>query len=171
MVPSLKTSNGRVTCGLYINIILNDYVGTLVGIPELNTAWFLDPYVGAGTEPLSSSATPIATGNQVSCEFNLVYRFHMIISDRDDKWTQGLFEKLFPGKDPATMGLDEFMQGLLGYLATVDPDPAKRNLHVTSDIVRGPDGTFPDGPMIQVLTETTEDCAGITFVPQSVFRY
>ena len=139
---------------------MNDYVGTLVGIPELNTAWFLDPFVGAGTEPLSSSPTPVATGNQVSCEFNLVYRFHMIISDRDDKWTQGLFKQLFPGKDPETMSLDEFMQGLLGYLASVDPDPAKRELHITSDIVRGPDGTFPDAPMIQVLTETTEDCAG-----------
>jgi hypothetical protein len=45
--------NCSVTCGLYINIVLNDYVGTLVGIPELNTAWFLDPYVGAGTEPLN----------------------------------------------------------------------------------------------------------------------
>src|ERR1700740_1862511 len=63
--------NYSVTCGLYINIVLNDYVGTLVGIPELNTAWFLDPYVGAGTEPLFDQATPIATGNQVSCEFNL----------------------------------------------------------------------------------------------------
>jgi linoleate 8R-lipoxygenase / 9,12-octadecadienoate 8-hydroperoxide 8R-isomerase len=145
---------------LYINIILNDYVGTLVGIPELNTAWFLNPYVGQGTTALSDNATPIATGNQVSCEFNLVYRFHMIISDRDDKWTQELFKSLFPGKDPATMGLDEFMQGLLAYLATVDPDPAKRNLHITSNIIRGPDGKFPDQPMIDILTETTEDCAG-----------
>ena len=84
----------------------------------------------------------------------------MIISDRDDKWTQGLFKQLFPGKDPETMSLDEFMQGLLGYLASIDPDPAKRQLHITSDIVRGADGTFPDAPMIQALTETTEDCAG-----------
>ena len=138
---------------------MNDYVGTLIGIPELNTAWFLDPYVGAGTEPLSAQATPIATGNQVSCEFNLVYRFHMIISDRDDKWTQEFMKKLFPDKDPATMTLEEFMTGLVGYLATIDSDPAKRNL---GDLKRAADGTFDDATLIQILTETTEDCAGIS---------
>ena len=140
---------------------MNDYVGTLVGIPELNTAWFLDPYVGAGTEPLSASATPVATGNQVSCEFNLVYRFHMIISDRDDKWTQALMAKLFPGKDPSTMSLNDFMAGLVGYLAAIDPDPAKRNL---GELQRGADGTFDDASLIQIITDTTEDCAGISFV-------
>jgi hypothetical protein len=136
---------------------LNDYVGTLVGIPELNTAWFLDPYVGGGTEPLAGQATPIATGNQVSCEFNLVYRFHMIISDRDDKWTQALMKRLFPDKDPSTMTLDEFTAGLVGYLATIDPDPTKRHL---GELKRGADGKFDDAALIKLLTETTEDCAG-----------
>jgi len=147
-----------VTCGLYINIILNDYVGTLVGIPELNTAWFLNPYVGGGTEPLAAQATPIATGNQVSCEFNLVYRFYMIISERDDKWTQALFAKLFPGKDPATISLDDFRAGLTGHLATIDPDPSKRGV---AGLKRKPDGTFDDAELIQIITESTEDMAGI----------
>lgn len=147
-----------MTCGLYINIILNDYVGTLVGIPELNTAWFLNPYVGSGTEPLAGQATPIATGNQVSCEFNLVYRFHMIISDRDDKWTQALMKRIFPDKDPSTISLNDFMAGLVGYLATINPDPAKRNL---GELKRRSDGTFDDASLIQIITETTEDCAGI----------
>lgn len=132
-------------------------MGTLVGIPELNTAWFLNPYVGGGTEPLAGQATPIATGNQVSCEFNLVYRFHMIISERDDKWTQDLMAKLFPGKDPSTISLDEFMAVLTGYLATIDPDPAKRSV---SGLTRGEDGTFDDAELIQIITESTEDMAG-----------
>ena len=143
---------------MYINIVLNDYVGTLVGIPELNTAWFLNPYVGGGTEPLAGQATPIATGNQVSCEFNLVYRFHMIISERDDKWTQGLFAKLFPGKDPATISLDDFRAVLAGYLATIDPDPSKRNV---AGLTRKADGTFDDAELIQIITDSTEDMAGI----------
>lgn len=146
-----------MTCGLYINIILNDYVGTLVGIPEVNTAWFLNPYVGGATEPLQSQATPIATGNQVSCEFNLVYRFHMNISERDDKWTVAFMKKLFPDKDPATISLDDFMGGLFKYLATIDPDPAKRNL---GELKRGADGTFDNATLIQILTDSTEDCAG-----------
>jgi hypothetical protein len=40
------------------------------------------------------------TGNQVSAEFNLFYRWHSCISDRDDKWTQSLYGKLWPGKNP-----------------------------------------------------------------------
>jgi hypothetical protein len=146
-----------VTCGLYINIVLNDYIGTLVGIPEVNIAWVLNPYVGGGTEPLTAQATPIATGNQVSCEFNLVYRFHMIISDRDDKWTVAFMKRLFPDKDPATISLDDFMEGLYRHLAIIDPDPAKRNL---GELKRGADGTFDNAALIQILTESTEDCAG-----------
>jgi prostaglandin-endoperoxide synthase 2/linoleate 10R-lipoxygenase len=148
-----------VTCGLYINIVLNDYVGTLVGIPELNTAWFLDPYVGAGTEPLNGQATPIATGNQCSVEFNLVYRFHTIISDRDDKWTQGFMKSLFPDKDPETITLEEFYGGLVAVLAKVNKDPAKRDLHgMTRDTATG---QFDDGELVKILTESTEDCAGM----------
>ena len=153
----LECAKTSVTCGLYINIILNDYVGTLVGIPELNTAWFLDPYVGQGTQPLSGQATAIATGNQCSVEFNLVYRFHTIISDRDDKWTQDFMKSLFPGKDPQTLSLEEFFGGLRAFLAGIDPDPAKRHLH---GMDRGPDGKFDDEQLIKILTESTEDCAG-----------
>lgn len=151
----------RVTCGLYINIILQDYVGTLVGIPELNTGWFLNPYVGGGTEPLAGQATPIATGNQVSCEFNLVYRFHMIISERDDKWTQDLMAKLFQGRDPSSLSLDEFMGVLTEYLATIDPDPSKRSV---AGLTRGADGTFDDEALINIITESTEDLAGTPLV-------
>ena len=82
----------------------------------------------------------------------------MIISDRDDKWTQALMKRLFPDKDPATISLDEFMQGLVGYFATIDPDPAKRHL---GELKRRPDGTFDDASLIKIIAETTEDCAGI----------
>ena len=141
--------------------MLNDYVGTLVGIPELNTAWFLDPYVGGATEALAADATPVATGNQVSVEFNLVYRFHMIISDRDDKWTQGFMKKIVPDKDPETMTLEEFYMGLVGYLAKIDKDPAKRTL---AGLQRDADGKFDDESMIKIITESTEDIAGISFI-------
>ena len=81
----------------------------------------------------------------------------MIISERDDKWTVDLMKRLLPDKDPATMTLEEFMEGLTKYLATIDPDPAKRNL---AGLKRGPDGTFDDAGLIKILTESTEDCAG-----------
>jgi hypothetical protein len=147
----------RITCGLYINIVLNDYIGTLVGIPELDTAWILDPHVGGGTESLTIQDTPVATGNQVSCEFNLAYRFHSIISDRDEKWVTNFMKELFPGKDPTKLSTEEFREGLLGYIVSIDPDPAKRGLH---GIKRDKDGKLDDASLIKVLKESTEDCAG-----------
>jgi hypothetical protein len=137
---------------------LNDYIGTLVGVPELNTAWFLNPYVGGSTESLAADATEIATGNQVSCEFNLISRFNMLMSDRDDKWTQNLMKKILPGKDCAKVSLEEFSHALLEYLANFDADPSKRGL---GGLTRGSDGTFDNASLINILTDSTKDCAGI----------
>jgi len=81
-----------VTCGLYINIILIDYVRTILNLNRTNSNWFLDPRQGVADSP------PFGTGNQVSAEFNLVYRWHSCISARDSKWTECLYAKLFPGK-------------------------------------------------------------------------
>jgi hypothetical protein len=135
---------------------LNDLVGTLVGIPELNTAWLLDPDVGGATIA-AGEATPIATGNQVSCEFSLLCRFHMLISDRDDKWMQGFMKKIIPGKNPATVSSEDYKEGLLAYLATVDKDPSKRSV---GGLARGSDGTFDNASLTKILTESTQDCAG-----------
>lgn len=146
----------RITCGLYINIIVNDFVSTLVDIPELNTAWLLDPSVGGATESLAAEWTP-TTGNQVSCEFSLLSQCHMLMSDRDDKWMQAFMRKILPGIDPATASLEDFQRGLLGYLGDLAADPSKRRC---GDLTRGSDGTFDNAALLKVLSESTEDCTG-----------
>jgi hypothetical protein len=88
----------------------------------------------------------------------------MIISERDDKWMQDLMAKLFQEKDPLTLSLDEFMGVLTRYLATIDPNLAKRSVLGST---WGPDGTFDDVALIKIITESTEDKAGFTpFSPQ-----
>jgi hypothetical protein len=146
----------RITCGLYINIILNDFVSTLVSIPELNTAWLLDPSIGGATESLTADWTP-PSGNQVSCEFSLLSQFHMLMSDRDDKWMQGFMREILVHREPATTSLEGFQQGLSGYLSALEADPSKRRC---GDLTRGSDGTFDDAALLKVLSESTEDCAG-----------
>ena len=146
----------RITCGLYLNIVVNDFVSTLVRIPELNTAWLLDPSLGGATESLAAEWTPTA-GNQVSCEFSLLSQCHMLMSDRDDKWMQGFMTKILPGIDPATASLDDFQRGILGYLGALEADPAKRRC---GNLTRSGDGTFDDAALLKVLSESTEDCAG-----------
>jgi hypothetical protein len=135
---------------------VNDFVSTLVGIPELNTGWLLDPSVGGATESLAAEWTP-TTGNQVSCEFSLLCQFHMLMSDRDDKRMQGIMNEILPGIDPATSSLEDFQRRLLGYLAALEADPSKRRC---GDLIRGSDGTFDNDALLKVLTESTQDCAG-----------
>jgi hypothetical protein len=127
-----------------------------VGIPELDTAWLLDPSVGEATTSLETEGTP-AAGNQVSCEFNLLSQWHMLMSARDEKWTQGFFNQVLPGIDPTTASLEDFQEGILGYLGGLEADPAQRRC---GDLVRSSDGTFDNAALLKVLTESTEDCAG-----------
>ena len=35
-------------------------------------------------------------GNQVSVEFNLIYRWHSAISDKDEEWTKAFLKSVFP---------------------------------------------------------------------------
>jgi len=97
-----------ITCGLYINITLMDYLRTIVNLNRSNTTWTLDPRADMGN---TKNATPSGVGNQVSAEFNLAYRWHSCISDKDDKWTQDLYRKLF-GKEAEDVTLQELLQGL-----------------------------------------------------------
>ena len=133
LYPSLRRRvNGtRVTCGLYINVILNDYVRTILALNRTNDTWSLDPRV-SGPSVYANDGTPMGIGNQVSLEFNLIYRWHAAISDRDDKWTQRFTSKVFPGKDMSKLSVNEFRLGLLAWSKTINPDPGKRNLDMGS---------------------------------------
>lgn len=81
-----------------------------------------------------------------------------MVSDRDDKWMQEFMKKIIPGKDPETVSLEDYNEALLGYLASVDRDPSTRPL---DGMTRGGDGTFDDASLIDILTQSTKDCAGI----------
>jgi linoleate 8R-lipoxygenase / 9,12-octadecadienoate 8-hydroperoxide 8R-isomerase len=103
----------------------------------------------------------MGVGNQVSCEFNLLYRWHATISDRDDKWTQELIKTIFPGKDISKLSIQEFQNGVYGWKTTINPKPEKRDWNMGM-LKRHADGTFDDGELIKILTESIEDCAGIS---------
>jgi hypothetical protein len=97
------------------------------------------------------------TGNQVSAEFNLFYRWHSCISDRDDKWTQAAYRKMFPGKEPEDLDRPDMMIGLRNWDRSMDADPQKRQYQT---FARGEDGMLDDEAMVQCLTESIEDCGG-----------
>jgi linoleate 10R-lipoxygenase len=67
-----------ITCGMYINITLYDYVRVILNLNRTNSTWTLDPRLEKGKN-FSSDGTPRGIGNQVSAEFSLAYRWHSCI--------------------------------------------------------------------------------------------
>lgn len=85
-----------VTCGMYINISVHDYLKVLMQLHPENTAWTLDPRKEIPGGLLSTKEQEIrrGIGNQVSAEFNLLYRFHSPISRRDTKWSESFLAQI-----------------------------------------------------------------------------
>ena len=59
-----------ITCGLYVNVVLKDYVRTILNLNRSGTKWDLDPRTEEGKTLFNTPAAE-GTGNQVSAEFNL----------------------------------------------------------------------------------------------------
>jgi linoleate 8R-lipoxygenase/9,12-octadecadienoate 8-hydroperoxide 8R-isomerase len=145
-----------VTCGLYVNIILKDYVGTILNLNRTNSIWDLDPRIDMKST-VFSEASPVATGNQVSAEFNLVYRWHACISERDAKWTEDMYNQLFPGVSASQIDVKQFVQGVARWESSLPADPQERPF---AELKRGQDGSFDDEDLVKIFKEGVEDCAG-----------
>lgn len=151
-----------ITCGLYVNLILIDYVRTILDLNKTNDNWQLDPRINIPNGP------PVGTGNQVSAEFNLVYRWHAATSHKDDVWTQELFSEMFPGKtvDQVTqreflMKLGQLQSGMESLQPNDRPWPALKEEQAS--IKRQTDGpykgSFQDNDIAAILTAGVKDCA------------
>ncbi|KAL5116001.1 hypothetical protein ACEQ8H_006119 [Pleosporales sp. CAS-2024a] len=148
-----------ITCGLYVNIILIDYVRTILNLNRSDSNWQLNPRA-------DMKNVPIGVGNQVSAEFNLVYRWHSTVSDKDEKWTQDLWDDMFgKGRDPKSIGKHEFLGKLDEVYKTIEAvDPGKRDF---AKLQRAEDGTLPDQGLVDILVAGIHDCAN-AFGPNSV---
>lgn len=146
-----------MTCGLYVNIILGDYVRTILNLNRSTTTWSLDPR-GAFDQVFGMDGVPSGIGNQVSVEFNLIYRWHATVSDKDEKWTQDFYKKIFPDRDPSTVSIQEFKQGMRTWAQGIDKDPGRRTF---GGLTRKANGAFEDSELVKIMQESTEDVAGM----------
>ena len=80
-----------------------------------------------------------------------------MISDKNEKWVEGFFAKLFPDVDPRRMTQAQLAQGLLAWGQTIDKDPGKWTF---GELKRGANGVFEDAGLAKLLTAEIEDCAG-----------
>lgn len=156
-----------ITCGLYVNIILTDYVRTILNLNRTNSTWTLDPRADSGA--VDANSTPSGLGNQVSCEFNLVYRWHSAISKKDEKWSEEMYAKILGRSDVHTATQQELVGQLHQWIKLKGSDPTSWSLdNLNEDLYpRNVNGTFDDADLCQLLTEATEDVA-CAFGPRQV---
>lgn len=103
--------------------------------------------------------TDRGVGNQVSSEFNLLYRFHSCISQKDEKWIDDFFGDLFEGGVQAFDKLTprDMWTAMAKYEESIPDEPSEREF---GGLKRGPDGKFNDADLVRVLQEAIEDPAG-----------
>ncbi|KAK4555581.1 hypothetical protein LTR86_007334 [Recurvomyces mirabilis] len=161
-----------IVCGLYVNLILIDYVRTILNLNRTDDNWQLDPRINIHNGP------PQGTGNQVSAEFNLVYRWHSAVSKRDDEWSQQLFKEISPDMTAAEAAEPENLQKFLMVLAAKEKeftaqDPPERQFPALAHeklerIKDGPyKGNFQDDDLAKILIAGIDDCAN-AYGPQQV---
>lgn len=146
-----------------MNIILKDYVRTILNLNRVDTTWTLDPR--NNSDVFDSAGVPSGVGNQVSVEFNLIYRWHSAISIRDEKWTNDLYNQLFPDvTDPSKLTMDEFMKGLHDWVNRLPNDPS---VWTFGGMKRTKSGSFKDADLVEIISDSTEDVA-CAFGPRQV---
>ncbi|RKF83011.1 Psi-producing oxygenase A [Golovinomyces cichoracearum] len=144
-----------ITCGLYVNCVLKDYVRTILNLNRTKSKWNLDPRSEEG-KSIFSKPVPQGVGNQVSAEFNVIYRWHSVISERDDRWTQDKYAEMFSGKDPEQVTLEELLQTLGRFEKEIPSDPLERKF---ANLTRNPDGTYQDDDLVNILEASICDIA------------
>ena len=142
---------------MYVNISLHDYIRGITNVNHSNSSWTLDPRIEV-TATANTPAVERGCGNMVSAEFNLLYRFHSAISQRDDKWTGDFFRSIYGDKDPQDIGLMEFYQGVKKYEDSIPKEPSQRCF---GGLTRDPNtGAFSDAALVGILKDSIEDPAG-----------
>ncbi|KAG6810880.1 hypothetical protein H0H92_009972 [Tricholoma furcatifolium] len=141
-----------INCGYFMSAIMGDYVAGFLGSSE-GCNWNMNAFDIINKEKLQ---VPRGHGNQVSVEFNLLYRWHATMSEKDVAWTENVFRSIFSDKPFDQLSLKD-----LGAVARVfndiAPNPAERTF---AGLKRGANGTFNDDDLAQILYAATEEPAG-----------
>ncbi|KAL9107982.1 MAG: hypothetical protein Q9227_007197 [Pyrenula ochraceoflavens] len=145
-----------ITCGLYVNIILKDYVGTILGLNHTSSSWSLDPRLNTDRVGSKPDVTK-GGGNVVSAEFNLIYRWHSCISDKDARWSENNYERQFPGQDLSRLSAEELVRLLGQWESSLSENPMNRPF---AGLSRGPNGSYSDDGLARIWIESVEDRAG-----------
>ncbi|KAL2793140.1 heme peroxidase [Aspergillus keveii] len=141
-----------ITCALYVNIILNDYLRTILNLNEnpIDSDWKLDPRQTLSV--FDQEGVPRGIGNQVSAEFNMIYRWHATISNEDEEWANELSARIFGSNvDPSKLSVEKYLAGLRQFFETAVP--GEPSTWTFSTLKRDKTGRFADEDLVTLLQD------------------
>ncbi|KAF9447624.1 heme peroxidase [Macrolepiota fuliginosa MF-IS2] len=144
-----------VNCGYFMQIILGDYVGAILGLVRDGSDWRLNPLMNM--REVDHDIAVRGEGNVVSIEFNLLYRWHSTLSQQNVSWIENEFAKVFP-KDANEASISAFKAEAGAAMAQRVASPP--NGWNFGGISRGSDGRFRDVDLARILQSVTQDVAG-----------
>ena len=121
-----------------------------------DSTFTLDPRLDTSDVAGKGNQSDRGTGNVVSAEFNLCYRWHSCISAKDEKWIEEFYQSIF-GKPAKEATMADLMGGFVKFERSIPDDPAQREF---GGFKRGADGRFDDDSLIDCISDCIEDVAG-----------
>jgi hypothetical protein len=164
-----------ITCGQYLQVSIHDYLRALMGFHQWNTNFTLEPRTAMNDHRNVSRGL----GNQVTVEFNLLYRFHCAISRADEQYTEDFMKEAVPDKsfNPKELSLPAFLQMMKQsamYTSKNPMEPSEQEFGLRNNpelaFKRNPlTGLFDDQQMVNQLRKCMDDPIS-NFGPRNVPR-
>jgi linoleate 10R-lipoxygenase len=140
-------------------MIFSDYVAGFLGNTVNGQSWHMQPF----NKMYNADGSEVGRGqgNQVSVEFNLLYRWHATIGEQDEQWTAKALAYAFGRPDVENITVPEFMK------VAMDPnsplfhgdDPKTRDYFPGRNLKRGPNGSYSDNDIAKIIQDSTEEPA------------
>lgn len=166
-----------VNCNYFVQMILHDYLQSILGSVQADSDWSLDPRTQIKT---LLGSTPKAVGNSVSVEFNILYRWHACLSMRQTQWLEDKMSKGLPSRKWEDLNEGSFMKAMESLMNELNAgkgtDPRKWKLskyEVSPSPMGGAEtveqgtyerdsktGKFRDEDIARILRDATYDVAG-----------
>lgn len=142
-----------VNTAYFMQVILRDYVGSILALTRYGSSWRLDPLMN--TREIDHEVSPRGQGNVVSVEFNLLYRWHSAVSQPDVEWTENLFAKSMKGVDMKTVSVKDFAANVQQAMK-----PGADFREWTFGGLERTNGRFADSDLARILHNATAAPAG-----------